>query len=90
MYTPLLRVHDYCLVELLRVCCMYVFTPQKFLLRHCYCQPYLSALSLPLTMAVNTQSVWHHPLLMSGQKSEDHKVLTRNQSRDLHFFVSFV
>src|SRR4029434_8053472 len=34
----------------------------------CYCQPYLSALSLPLKMAVNTQSVWYHPSLIDPSK----------------------
>ena len=35
---------------------------------------HLSALSLPLIMAFNTQSVWHYPSLMSGPKSEALKV----------------
>ena len=64
-----------CIAVLLRLGCVCVFAPPAFLLRCCYCQSYLSALSLPLKMAVNTQSVWYHPSLMSVLKSENQKVV---------------
>ena len=59
-----------CVAILLRLCWGCLFTPPTFLLRCCYSQPYLSTLSLPLIMAVNTKSVWYHPSL----KSIDQKV----------------
>ena len=74
-YTPVVScVHDAYVSKLLELACVCSFTPPRFLLRCCYCQPYLSTLGLPLMIAINIQWVWDHPSLTRGPKSEDQKV----------------